>query len=104
MNSEMLQVFKHRVCRPRILLGVGVVLTMVFMIGWMRSGSNQTAVKGRITYRGRLVMVGSVIVVDAKGQAVAVPITGDGSFQLKGVSRGPAQIAVVSPDPAAAQA
>src|SRR5262245_5182312 len=104
MHAEILHSLRQRLCRKSTLfMGLGIFLAIVLIILWMRSGPSSAALTGRVSYHGKPVKIGSVIVVDATGRAVAAPIAEDGSFRLSGVSRGPAQIGVISPDPGRAQ-
>ena len=77
-------------------------------IGWMLSlgllaivaGCGKTAhVAGRVTYQGRPVVYGSVILVAADNKARSGVIEPDGSYAVEGIWLGPAKIAVISPDP-----
>ena len=56
-------------------------------------------VKGTITYKGKPVASGAVLILDRDGRAHYAPLQPDGSFAVPNVRRGEASLAVNSPDP-----
>jgi hypothetical protein len=56
-------------------------------------------VTGTITYKGKPVASGSVLILDRDGLAHHGPLQQDGSFSISGVRRGEARLAVNSPNP-----
>src|SRR5262245_12848649 len=58
---------------------------------------------GKVTYQGRPVASGSVIVLHADGTARSGVIQPDGTYAVEGVQRGHVRIGVLSPDPAHAR-
>jgi hypothetical protein len=64
------------------------------------SGGKAT-VRGKITYQGKTLAMGTVYVEGADGVQRPGTIMPDGSYQVDQLPAGPARIAVVSPKPAA---
>lgn len=62
-------------------------------------GPSSADVHGKVTYRGRPVVAGSVTVEGIDGRPVSGSIRPDGSFEIAGTVTGPARVAVASPDP-----
>ncbi|MGA2032096.1 MAG: hypothetical protein ABSG68_07575 [Thermoguttaceae bacterium] len=62
------------------------------------------AVSGKVSYQGRPVTYGSVIMVGADKKARSGVIQSDGSYSVEGVAAGPVSIAVLSRDPAKGRA
>lgn len=77
------------------LIRAGLGLALVAAIGC----GGTTNVSGKVSYQGKPVVYGSVVVVGADGVPKGGPIQPDGSFQASGVKIGPAKIAVSSPQP-----
>src|SRR5690349_503951 len=63
-------------------------------------GGQGATVSGKVSYKGRPVVSGSVIVLNPDGTARTGVILPDGSYTVEGVSRGLVKIGVLSPDPA----
>jgi len=70
-----------------------IVLTAIF------SGSGKATLTGRVTYQGRPVIWGSVLLVSSDGKSASGPIDSDGSFRVEDAPPGPVSVAVVSHDP-----
>src|SRR5262245_32724591 len=67
-------------------------------------GCDSTAtLSGKVTYQGRTVASGTVIVLNADGTAASGVIHPDGSYSVEGVQRGHVRLGVLSPDPAHAR-
>lgn len=67
-------------------------------------GCARTAtVSGKVTYKGRAVTYGSVIMVLTDKTARSTFIEADGSYTVQGVPPGVVKIGVISPDPAKAR-
>src|SRR5947208_1149647 len=64
------------------------------------SGSTLT---GKVSYKGRTVTSGSVIVLNADGTAQSGVIHPDGRYVVNGVKIGSVRLGVFSPDPAHAR-
>jgi hypothetical protein len=58
-------------------------------------------VSGSVTYQGKPLVYGTVLLVDHEGNIHQPGIQEDGSYSVKGVSPGEALVAVNSPNPAA---
>src|SRR5262249_27936554 len=70
----------------------------------MATGIRSTDVTGKVSYKGKPVVYGAVILVSADGlTAAAGPIQPDGSYTVTGMKPGEVKGGVVSRDPAAAQ-
>jgi hypothetical protein len=63
-------------------------------------GNSTATISGKVSYRGRLVTSGSIIVLQSDGTAKSGVIQPDGSYSVAGVERGHLRIAVISPNPA----
>lgn len=62
-------------------------------------GNNTTTVSGRVSYNGKPVVFGTVVMVGANGVPVNGPIQPDGSFTVSGVPVGTVKVSVNSPPP-----
>src|SRR5438477_1667604 len=70
----------------------------------MLIGCGGTAtVAGKVTYQGRPVLSGSVIVLNDDGTAVSGVIQPDGTYSVEGVKKGRVKVGVLSPDPTKAR-
>jgi hypothetical protein len=76
---------------------------LVLLVVLSGCGSGTATVNGKVTYRGRPVTSGSVIVVNADGTAESGVIQPDGTYSVEGVKRGWVKVGVFSPDPAHAR-
>src|SRR5437762_1561676 len=65
-------------------------------------GGSTATVSGKVTYQGRTVTSGSVIVVNEDGTAESNVIQPDGTYSVPGVKRGRVKVGVLSPEPARA--
>ena len=80
--------------------GVAIVLVGAGMTGGVR----KTEVTGKVTYKGKPVVYGAVILVSADGQtAAAGPIQPDGTYTVTGMKPGEVRVGVISRDPAVQQ-
>jgi hypothetical protein len=61
--------------------------------------SNSADVSGKVTYNGKPVVYGTVVVVGADGLPRSGAIQPDGSYKVKAVPLGQAKVAVTSPRP-----
>lgn len=80
----------------RKMVVVGLLLALV-------SGCGGSTLRGKVSYRERPVLSGSVIALQADGTARSGVIQPDGSYEVEGLSRGPVRLGVLSPDPARAR-
>ncbi len=88
--------------RPQVPWGTRALLWVVLPLlpaGAAGCGSRAT-VAGKVTYQGRPVVYGSVIVLSADKTARSGVIEPDGSYTVEGVAPGEVKIAVLSHDPA----
>ena len=65
--------------------------------------SSESTLTGKVSYKGRTVISGSVIALSADGSARSGVIYPDGTYIVKGVPRGTVRLGVFSPDPAHAR-
>jgi hypothetical protein len=81
-----------------------LLLTVVATAAALAGCSGHNAVlSGHVTYQGKTVTSGSVIVVNEDGTAESGVIQPDGSYSVVGVKRGHVKIGVLSPEPARAR-
>ncbi len=76
-----------RPIRPTVLFAV-LLLT--------GCGGGTTDVSGKVSFRGKALVYGTVVLLDAGGTPKAGTIQPDGSFRITGVKIGPAKVAVTS--------
>jgi hypothetical protein len=76
--------------------GFGVLVIVLAMIF---SGPRKATVTGRVTFQGKPVIWGSVIVVGADGRAASGAIEPDGTYRVENASPGSVNVGVVSRDP-----
>ena len=62
-------------------------------------GGGTTDVAGKVTYQGRPVVFGTVLVIGPDGVPKSGPIRKDGTFRVAGVKLGAATVTVSSPPP-----
>src|SRR6516165_11835660 len=74
-----------------------LVLVLLTLAG---CGSGTGAVMGRVTFRGKPVVSGSVVMLGADNKLVSTPLDAEGRYAVNGVPLGTVQVAVVSPNPA----
>lgn len=75
-------------------LGVAIVVIAAFF-----HGTPMANVTGRVTYQGRPVIWGSVVIAGKDGRTAAGPIKPDGTFAVTGAPTDAVSVAVVSRDP-----
>jgi hypothetical protein len=75
---------------------------LVLVLAVAGCGSAAT-LSGKVTYRGRPVTSGTVIVLQADGTAKSWVIEPDGTYTVQGIKRGRVKIGVLSPHPARAR-
>jgi hypothetical protein len=74
-----------------------LVLVLLTLAG---CDSGTGAVTGRVTFQGKPVVFGSVVMVGADNKLVSGPLDAEGRYAINGVPLGTVQVAVVSPNPA----
>ena len=62
-------------------------------------GSGTADVSGKVTFQGKPVVYGTVVVIGADGASKSATIEPDGSYRVSGVALGTAKVAVSSPPP-----
>jgi hypothetical protein len=75
---------------------IGSLVLLLIVAGCASKGT----ISGQITYQGKPIPSGTVVMVPEKGQAVTGIIT-DGHYQVKGIVKGMAKIAVQTAEGAA---
>src|SRR2546425_1254655 len=77
-----------------------LVLVAIFLVSLIGCGTRVGDVSGKVTYKGRPVVCGSVVLVGPDGMTKVGAINQDGSYVVKGVGAGRVGVAVFSLDPA----
>src|SRR4051794_6835119 len=80
-----------------------LIAPLILAVSLAGCGGRAATLSGRVSYRGRAVTSGSVIVLHADGTARSGVIRPDGTYAVEGVQKGPVRIGVLSPDPAHAR-
>jgi hypothetical protein len=62
-------------------------------------GGKGTELSGKVTFKGKPIVYGTVTVIGADGLPRAGTIEPDGSYRVAGIGPGPARVAVSSPPP-----
>lgn len=62
-------------------------------------GTNTTDVSGKVTFQGKPVVYGTVVLIGSDGIPKSGAIQPDGSYRVSGVAVGAAKVAVTSPRP-----
>ncbi len=75
-------------------LGLAIVVVAAFF-----HGTPKANVTGRVTYQGRPVIWGSVVIAGKDGRSAAGPIKPDGTFEVANAPTDAVSVAVVSRDP-----
>jgi hypothetical protein len=81
--------------RSRFRRVVGISLLALVVAGCQNKGD----VSGKVTYRGKPLVYGTVLFDGGDGGTVQAMIQSDGSYSARGVTTGEAHVAVNSPDP-----
>jgi hypothetical protein len=66
---------------------------------WLLVAPGKGELRGRVTFAGKPVTVGAVVVLAADGSILSAPISADGSYRFSGVPQGRARVGVISRDP-----
>lgn len=77
-----------------------LALLTISLAGCSDAGS---VLHGTVSYRGRPVLSGAIIVLNEDGRAHSGVIQPDGAYRVEHVGRGNVRIGVLSPDPAKAR-
>lgn len=83
----------------RAAAGVAGLGLLVIVLAFFFSGSKHATVTGKVTYQGRPVIWGSVVLVGADGRCAAGKIEPDGTFRVENASPGSVNVGVISRDP-----
>jgi hypothetical protein len=76
-------------------------LLTVLLLAAFGCGGNNATITGKVSYKGRAVRSGSVVVRNPDNTASKGAIQPDGTYIVSGVARGRVQIGVLSADPKA---
>jgi hypothetical protein len=79
--------------------GVAGLGLLVIVLAFFFSGTKSATVTGRITYQGKPVIWGSVVLVGADGRCAAGRIEPDGTYRVENASLGSVHVGVISRDP-----
>ena len=74
-------------------------LAAAMLLATAGCGGGTADVEGKVTYNGKPVVYGTVVVVGADGIPKSGAIQPDGSYRVSGVTLGSARVAVTSPKP-----
>ena len=81
-------------------VAAGVVALGVVIVGLsVHAASGSATVTGHVTFLGRPVIWGSVILVGADGRSVVGRIQSDGSYTIANAPTGEVAVSITSPDP-----
>jgi hypothetical protein len=67
------------------------------------ASAKRSDVHGKVSYQGRPIIYGSVVLIGTDDMPVTGRINSDGTYAVAGVPAGEVRVAVVSPDPAISQ-
>ena len=76
------------------------LLSAVLAVALSGCGNGTSTLTGKVSYRGRPVASGSIIVLQDGGTARSGIIQPDGTYSVSGVERGHVRVGVISPNPA----
>jgi hypothetical protein len=77
---------------------LAVIVICAILGGMTGCGGGKGTLKGKVTFQGKPVVVGTVTVFASDGSVCLGPIQSDGSYEVKNVAQGTAKVAVSSPD------
>jgi hypothetical protein len=83
----------------KVWAGVGGFGVLIIVVGLFFLGRPSGVVKGKVTFRGKPVYTGAVVIVGKDGVAAAGPIETDGSYVVQKVPVGDVAVGVISKDP-----
>jgi hypothetical protein len=75
------------------------VAPALFLLLASGCGGGTTDVSGKVTFQGKPVVYGTVVMIGSDGIPKNGPIQPDGSYHISGVKTGPVKVAVSSPPP-----
>jgi len=79
--------------------GVAGLGLLVIVMAFFFSGKKSATVTGRITYQGKPVIWGSVVLVGPDGRCASGRIEPDGTYRVENASLGAVSVGVISRDP-----
>lgn len=83
----------------RLVQRFAVAALLSLSLASLGCSGNKTTVKGKVTYNGKTVVWGTVQLIDGTGLTQSGDIDLQGNYSIDGVTPGPVQIGVSSPDP-----
>jgi|ERR1022692_4501295 hypothetical protein len=78
-----------------------IFVSMMFLVAGC--GPGQGNLRGKVTYKGKTLAMGSVVVAGSDGAVKSGEINSEGDYEVKGIATGSIKITVSSPDPGAAE-
>jgi hypothetical protein len=78
-----------------------IFASMLFVVAGC--GAGQGNLSGTVTYKGKPLALGSVVIAGSDGAVKSGEINSDGAYEVKGITAGSIKITVSCPDPGAMQ-
>lgn len=89
---------------PRLWLIAGIASTLVVVVvAWALLSPSRGTVTGRVTSKGKPVVVGTVVAIAHDGTMRAADLDAQGRYTIEGIRAGKVQLGVISRDPAKSQ-
>jgi hypothetical protein len=85
-----------RPTKPRFCTRLTALLVGLGLLALNGCGSGKGSVSGKVTYQGRPIVIGSVVMTAKVGPPVVGALDAEGHYALKGVPAGPVNVAVVT--------
>jgi hypothetical protein len=83
----------------RVLSAAGALGLVIIVLATIFSGPSRAVVTGKVSYQGKPLVWGQVILVGADGKSASGQIEQDGTYRVEGAPIGPVSVGVVSHDP-----
>ena len=83
---------------PFLVRRLALIVICTTVGGIAGCGGGKGTLKGKVTFLGKPIVVGTVTVFASDGSVCLGPIQSDGSYEVRDVARGTAKVVVSSPD------